>query len=400
MEIRNVSKKLCVLGSVNAYFNNGFYILSLPIHEFLQMSADGPISVLELLELQARARAIRSQLAMEPITKIEVKSDDDDEPSVQSSKDKISKEKRSNKSANSGKRKSSEVTKESSKAQSQPQPNGKIAKEASAPQKKIKLKRNYRNPTNSPEKQLETQPAATKKPEIVEENHKSRSASPDVIPIPAEPETLLISDSTDEDEEKQVSKKQETKLVEVESQPTVEPVPAELSEPEEGEVRDEIEAKAEAESESQTTVKCSEEEKPEENSKDTQDAVEPTQDEAAVDKTEPAEEAGEEASCSKETPQTNVPADQPLSVNSVDDEDQNDDVISIGGDLEMIEELAKVEDEPVVKVKSEASETLRMPDEEDNDVISLNTSEDEHEKLEEPTSSEVSPHDKQFNTFN
>lgn len=36
------------------------------------------MTVLELLELQARARAIRSQLALEPITKIELDSDDSD----------------------------------------------------------------------------------------------------------------------------------------------------------------------------------------------------------------------------------------------------------------------------------------------------------------------------------
>lgn len=375
------------------------YFIFLYIYGFIEMSADGPISVLELLELQARARAIRSQLAMEPITKIEVKSDDDDEPSEQSSKDKIGKEKRSHKSTNSGKRKSSELTKETNRAQSQTQSNGKAAKVASAPQKKIKLKRNYRNPTKSPEKQLETEPAATKQPEVIEESHKSRSASPDVIPIPAEPETLLISDSTDEDEEKQAPKKQETNAVEVESQPPVEPEPEELSEPEEGEVRDDIDAKADTESESQTAMKSSEEGKPEKNTTETQDPAEPTQVEAVVDEPKPAEEVAEEPSCSKETTQTNVSTEQPLSINSVEDEDQNDDLISIGGDLEMIEELAKVEDEPVVKVKSEAPEILRLPDEEDNDVISLNTSEDEHEKLEEP-SSEVNPLHKQFNTFN
>lgn len=55
------------------------------------------MSVLELLELQARARAIRSQLAMEPITKIEVKSDDDiDEVPVEKVQRK-EKEKRSTK---------------------------------------------------------------------------------------------------------------------------------------------------------------------------------------------------------------------------------------------------------------------------------------------------------------
>lgn len=352
------------------------------------MPADGPISVLELLELQARARAIRSQLAMEPITKIEVKSDDEDEEQREKpSKDKTSKEKH----RNPNKRKSSELTtsKEASRAQSQTQPNGKSATATPAPQKKIKLKRNYRNTTKSPEKQLESQPAAvTKQPEVIEETRKSRSASPDVIPIPAEPETLLISDSTDEDETPK--QKQETKATEAEAQPAAlpaaEPEPAELSEPEEGEVRDEIVAEAEPVAETETATKSSEEQKPEESSMETEEPLITAGEEATVEKSEGEATAEEEPACSKETMQPDVPTDQPHSINSVDDDDHNDDVISIGGDLEMIEELAKVEDEPVVKVKSEAPEILRLPDEEDNDVISLNTSEDEHEKLEEPSS--------------
>ncbi|KAG5681349.1 hypothetical protein PVAND_010793 [Polypedilum vanderplanki] len=43
------------------------------------------MTMLELLELQARARAIRSQLALEPVTKIELDSDDDDEENGQQS---------------------------------------------------------------------------------------------------------------------------------------------------------------------------------------------------------------------------------------------------------------------------------------------------------------------------
>lgn len=344
--------------------------------------------MLELLELQARARAIRSQLAMEPITKIEVKSDDEDEEQREKpSKDKTSKEKH----RNPNKRKSSELTtsKEASRAQSQTQPNGKSATATPAPQKKIKLKRNYRNTTKSPENQLESQPAAvTKQPEVIEETRKSRSASPDVIPIPAEPETLLISDSTDEDETPKQN--QETKATEAEAQPAAlpaaEPQPAELSEPEEGEVRDEIVAEAVAVAETETATKSSEEQKPEESSMETAEPLITAGEEATVEKSEEEAPAEEEPACSKETMQPDVPTDQPHSINSVDDDDHNDDVISIGGDLEMIEELAKVEDEPVVKVKSEAPEILRLPDEEDNDVISLNTSEDEHEKLEEPSS--------------
>lgn len=112
---------------------------------FLSTPADGQMSVLELLELQARARAIRSQLAMEPITKIEVKSDDDEE-SPEKPVQRKEKEKRSKKNSEPGKRKSLDQpqTRESNKDEQV---------EDEAPRKKIKIKRNYRQATVSPEKE-------------------------------------------------------------------------------------------------------------------------------------------------------------------------------------------------------------------------------------------------------
>ncbi|XP_062133119.1 LOW QUALITY PROTEIN: protein bangles and beads [Drosophila sulfurigaster albostrigata] len=341
---------------------------------------DGQISVLELLELQARARAIRSQLAMEPITKIEVKSDDEEEEtSKRSSEKEKSREKRSHRSSeqSSSKRKSSEQSR-----REQAQTNGSKPKEITAPapapaQKKIKLKRNYRTSTKTPEKELTPVVKATSQPEISQDkSDRSRSASPDVIPIPAEPETLLISDSTDD--EATVKPKEPIEQVKVVPAPIPEPAPepAELSEPEEGEVREESENETEAE----PVKKTAEEELP----------IEAT----TVETEKPVEIAAAEAvpveSTDVEKPSTSnqpiVEAEQPqLSSSIVDDEDQNDDVISIGGDLEheMIAELAEVTDEPPVKVKPEK---LPDPEEEDNDVISLNTSEDEHEKLQETNS--------------
>jgi len=99
------------------------------------------MSVLELLELQARARAIRSQLAMEPITKIEVKSDDDDEVPAEKVKRK-EKDKRSSKNKESGSRKSheSKAAKEGTLIPSADADSS--SKEQSAPRKKIKIKRN------------------------------------------------------------------------------------------------------------------------------------------------------------------------------------------------------------------------------------------------------------------
>ncbi|KAH8395121.1 hypothetical protein KR215_010828 [Drosophila sulfurigaster] len=346
----------------------------------IPLSTDGQISVLELLELQARARAIRSQLAMEPITKIEVKSDDEEEEtSKRSSKKEKSREKRSHRSSeqSSSKRKSSEQSR-----REQAQTNGSKPKEITAPapapaQKKIKLKRNYRTSTKTPEKEVTPAVQATSQPEISQDkSDRSRSASPDVIPIPAEPETLLISDSTDD--EATVKPKEPIEQTKVVPAPIPDPAPepAELSEPEEGEVREE----SENETETEPVKKTAEEEQPiESTAVETEKPVE-----AAAAEAVPVESADVEKLSTSSQPI--VEAEQPqLSSSIVDDEDQNDDVISIGGDLEheMIAELAEVTDEPPVKVKPEK---LPDPEEEDNDVISLNTSEDEHEKLQETNS--------------
>ncbi|KAL7733239.1 hypothetical protein ACLKA6_004745 [Drosophila palustris] len=321
---------------------------------------------------------------MEPITKIEVKSDDD-EPAERKQQDKDkdkAKDKRSQKTSNqSSKRKSSELTtsKVAPREQSHQQTNGNNQNEAPAPKKKIKLKRNYRNPTKSPEKepQINEIPAKSK-PEINQESQKSRSASPDVIPIQAEPETLLISDSTDDEGTQVPEKSKESAVVDVQSIAPPAPEPAEESEPEEGEVREESENEAESQTEQQkspenetdsTTVANAETEAPVE-------AV-PTGETFKESEKPSTSKESNEAIAEPEQLQPNIPV--------VDDEDQNDDVISIGGDLEheMIEELSKETDELAVVVKNEKP---AEPDEEDNDVISLNTSDDEHEKLEETSS--------------
>ncbi|KAL5286588.1 CAAP1 family protein [Megaselia abdita] len=100
------------------------------------------LSVLELLELQARARAIRSQLALEPVTKIEVDSDDDDEVDVK--------------------------------------------KPIPSCSRKVVLNRDFGR-QNSVSEQSEP-------PE-----KKARSPSPDIIPILPSTVTLCISDSEEED---------------------------------------------------------------------------------------------------------------------------------------------------------------------------------------------------------
>ncbi|EDV39750.1 uncharacterized protein Dana_GF10171 [Drosophila ananassae] len=323
--------------------------------------SDGQMSVLELLELQARARAIRSQLAMEPITKIEVKSDDDDE-SPEKPVQRREKEKRSKKNTETGKRKSQEQpqAKESKKDEE-------VVEEA--PRKKIKIKRNYRQATVSPEKEAakSSPPTVSAPPEEStkkKSRSKSRSASLDVIPIQTETETLLISDSTDDEGTKKDQPKEAEAPVSVQPQ-----VPEVESEPEEGEVRDEPEeiAKPEETPKPDERTQSKEPEKSEDSQK-TEKSEESTKAEV-----KPAEE--------KEAPPDN--SEQ----TALDDEDQNDDVISIGGDLEMIEEMTKDEEPPTLSnIKSEKSEK-QEPEEQDNDVISLDTSEDEREKL-QPNDSE------------
>ncbi|XP_017136249.1 nucleolar protein dao-5 [Drosophila miranda] len=337
-------------------------------------ASSGQISVLELLELQARARAIRSQLAMEPITKIEVKSDDDDKEESQpyNSKEKgkekhysqsavpekrsgnsTAPEKRSSRSNVPEKRKFSEQSARKDPPQTAPERSSKEI----APRQKIKIKRNYRHPTKSPEKTVVAVSSASVAAEDAgkKEQNRSRSASPDVIPIPTETETLLISDSTDDEAPKK--KPKETPKLAVEEPP---PPPAEESEPEEGEVRDDpVEP-----------VKPIELEKPEEMEKPTEAPQLPMPEkQIAADVEMP-----NEGISSTSTPP--AAAELPM----LDDEDQNDDVISIGGDLDMIEEMTKEDEPPAVAVKTE---NLSNPEEMDNDVILLDTSEDEREKLKE-----------------
>ncbi|EDW94722.1 enolase-phosphatase E1 [Drosophila yakuba] len=338
----------------------------------------GQMSVLELLELQARARAIRSQLAMEPITKIEVKSDDDNDEVPAEQVQRKEKEKRSTKKKDSGKRKPQESAIATS---SQPDSS---SREQQAPRKKIKIKRNYRQTSRSPEKEVPPPASAPSPKTLVTVNDinklprsKSRSASPDVIPIQTEPETLLISDSTDDEATK---KKTIETTKQVEADP---PAPVVESEPEEGEVRDEPEEPAKpdepanpedsTESEAAAISKELECNKPEESDKsDTLDVT--------IDKEQPSEEA----------PSANIPTEPKKPIASeptaLDDEDQNDDVISIGGDLEMIEEMTKDDHSPPVSIKSEKKEKMQDPEELDNDVISLDTSEDERDKLQQPDS--------------
>ncbi|KAH8235154.1 hypothetical protein KR032_009305 [Drosophila birchii] len=354
----------------------------------------GQMSVLELLELQARARAIRSQLAMEPITKIEVKSDDDDDGDDERPTKPVqrrTKEKRSAKTTDAVKGSSQENSKAAKKNQTQDEDSSN--KEQPAPRKKIKLKRNYRQTSKSPEKEntvnvSASAPNPSAAPVENRPRSKSRSASPDVITIQTEPETLLISDSTDDE----VTNHKPKTASEPDPKPVLEPpAPVVESEPEEGEVRDEPEEPAK-------TVEPAKIEEPAKTEDDPSKADQLPGNEELEKSEEPQKSEEQNKPAEKEQPEVqatsqelNPPAEAKESAAvsdpvNIDDEDQNDDVISIGGDLEMIEEMTK-EDEPKVSVKTEKKKKRPEEHEElDNDVISLDTSEDERDKLQQSNS--------------
>lgn len=161
------------------------------------------VSVLELLELQARARAIRSQLALEPVTKIELDTDNESNDSTSPKAAATSNEKSTSKA----------VVQETNGMQ--------IIKPTVPAVKPVRLKRNFRQRQNSdydPDDDDETK-AAAERSETKEANRKStdenvggdeekseekpqkqseRSPSPDLIPIIQEPETYCISSDSDE----------------------------------------------------------------------------------------------------------------------------------------------------------------------------------------------------------
>lgn len=176
-------------------------------------------SVLELLELQARARAIRSQLALEPVTKIELDSDNSDSSS-ESDKD------------------------ENKKSKEAPTPAGSkdaVAKESQP--KRVRLVRNFRK-RNSDEEEEEQQNNESKK-----DSSPKRDSSPEVVTIIPEREILCISSDSD-DEEKTVAPNADKEEIKVEKEeleaakeiPIVEEIPKEPGTPEDGEILEEEEA--------------------------------------------------------------------------------------------------------------------------------------------------------------
>lgn len=214
-------------------------------------------SVLELLELQARARAIRSQLAQEPVTKIELDDDDDDQPppkeATKPPEEKKSsppkkKEKKSDKKKKKDEPSSIKVANGSSASKPQTEEQRKKPRSPIRPPETfevpiseklpIRITRNFRKQNKDddvPEREVQvTREDGENKKEG------SRESSPEVMTIIASPETLCISSSDEEEEQKKsssINDKGDTKEPPQESL-----VPEESpAEPEDGEIDEEQE---------------------------------------------------------------------------------------------------------------------------------------------------------------
>ncbi|XP_065360756.1 transcriptional regulator ATRX homolog [Calliphora vicina] len=388
---------------------------------------DGQISVLELLELQARARAIRSQLALEPVTKIEVDSDGEkrnkeDKGKVSEKDGKVNKNERKRLSSERQSRDSAKVSRTNGTTDNQGSKAPADQEVEKRTTKKIKLKRTHKTSTNT-EKGHETQEKQDsekkngKSKEGKEKSNKtkeyltteikkeksSRSPSPDVIPIVAEPETLLITDSSDgEDEpsnnkidaEKATNEKstnesatepqRERKNTETEAQvnkdkenasPQKSDKPAEIvTEPKPNRVIDNVSLESSTENTQDSSFKMSDRD-------DTQDSNIPEE-----TKSNDLKSSSKEKSKTADEVLTKKANDETNSANHSDD-DQNDDVISLGGDLEneMNEQLENEVNAMKLplnkKSKEDTSQDTNNKSQDESqpeEAISLESSEDEH----------------------
>lgn len=182
-----------------------------------EQNGEKQYSVLELLELQARARAIRSQLALEPVTKIEL--DDSDGESANKDEEK---EQSTNPMPKSSQNNSSKKPRDINVLEQPDDPS------KGPPSRPVRLKRNFRqrqmegyesdetSSVNEKEKESVIVPQIAEKPaekEIEKEKSPVKIDVPvaphddDVVPIIAEPEILCISSSDSENEDKKDANK-------------------------------------------------------------------------------------------------------------------------------------------------------------------------------------------------
>lgn len=204
------------------------------------------MTMLELLELQARARAIRSQLALEPVTKIDLGSDDDDEEG--------------NLTKNKGQSLADDKLKEPSPVAIATPTTKHIEKKRNdsherrivvpppppaKPTKPLKLKRNYKTQTSQGDAISNiVVPREPTPPKIIENegNIADDEDDDDVIRMEPSPETFFISDSdeepplkkspTREEEPEEAEKFSEASVKEDEPDKVVESEDGEISEKE------------------------------------------------------------------------------------------------------------------------------------------------------------------------
>lgn len=176
------------------------------------------MTMLELLELQARARAIRSQLAMEPVTKIEIDSDDENQgntsknPNKNASNSNSPSSKDRENTNSTSKSDSRNLKSKTNKKASTVTPDSEKVLEArnsyqqnSKPSKRIKLKRpNLGTRSEIKNDQSQSKAMLKSSEEIKKEIDNEHESSPDVIAMHPSPETVLLS--SDSDNENNLSK--------------------------------------------------------------------------------------------------------------------------------------------------------------------------------------------------
>lgn len=207
-------------------------------------------SVLELLELQARARAIRSQLALEPVTKIELDGDEEEIPPV---KDKNTEKKKVRKSSPGSHKKrdsTSEKKGSNSKASLSKPFNGSSSSSKAETNKcpliivpetpatddglsrVVKVTNCYRKHQLGATEEINVE---VKNDRLQRRKENSRESSPEVTPIVASPVTLCIS--SDDDSGAAAAKNGTTVNAENENAEKVKP--DDEPEPEDGEIDEE-----------------------------------------------------------------------------------------------------------------------------------------------------------------
>lgn len=200
-------------------------------------------SVLELLELQARARAIRSQLALEPVTKIEL--DEDDSPATEQ-KDNNKVTHTPDERSTPKKKKEKKVEKKTKEIPSKSrESNGKspvkkrrspirslAAGESSSATRPVKIKRNFRKQLSETDNSNNVEIKKELLENIAEKPREAGDSSPEVMTILASPVTLCISSDDDEGKAEPTSEN----LPQDEDPSKTSPEP-----PEEGEIEDVME---------------------------------------------------------------------------------------------------------------------------------------------------------------